>query len=397
MEPQRTSALKLYCYLLDRHWNGHGLIGPDPGIRFNYRIWRFLKSYLRFIPWNDNYYYLQAQAYWVLANWKLFSETKDERYRDVALASSDYMLTRQRTDGAWDYPNPEWKGRVATVEGVWASIGLLETYRQTGNQAVLDGVLRWYTYMIDTVGFERNGEEVAVNYFAKRKSARVPNNSITVLRFLAELADATQQEHYLEWGAGLKAFIRNVQTESGEIPYAVARLTATPAPLHFQCFQYNAYQCLSLMRYYKLTGDPEMLPVIEKVLAFLSGGLGRDGHALYACDNQVRAVTYHAAALAHTFIEAESLGIHGYKSLGSRASDYVLRLQRRNGGVIHSRGDYYLLSDRRSYPRYLAMMLYHLLQISSQLTDKSSSNDLHEIPGTDETAVMHEPPSPIDL
>jgi hypothetical protein len=324
-------------------------------------LWRFVKSYLPALPWNDTYYYLQAQGYWVLGNWALFAQTHDTCYQDIAIASSAYMLQRQRDDGAWDYPNPEWKGRIATVEGVWASIGLLETYRQTRDPAILDGVLRWYRYMIETIGFERNGDEVAVNYFAQRKSARVPNNSITVLRFLAELADATGDEHYLDHCRGLLTFIRNVQVESGEIPYAVSRSAPTPAPLHFQCYQYNAYQCLSLMKYYHLTHDTQVLPIIENVLVFLSSGVGPDGHALYACDDPYRAVTYHAAALAHTFIEAGKLDIHGYEHLAARSYDYVLSKQRPDGSFVHSRHDYHILSDQRSYPRYLAMTLYHLL------------------------------------
>ena len=113
MDQYLSAAIKLHQYLVANHWNGHGLIGPDPGIRFNYRIGRFVKGYLRNLPWNDMYYYLQAQGYWVISNWVLFNRTQAEMYRDIALRCSEYMLELQRSDGAWEYPNPEWRGRIA--------------------------------------------------------------------------------------------------------------------------------------------------------------------------------------------------------------------------------------------------------------------------------------------
>ena len=39
-------AILLHRYLVTNHWIGHTLIGPDSGIRFNYRIGRFIKSAL---------------------------------------------------------------------------------------------------------------------------------------------------------------------------------------------------------------------------------------------------------------------------------------------------------------------------------------------------------------
>src|SRR5688572_25796960 len=119
-----NAALALHGLLLNRYWHGGGLVGPDCGIRFNYRVGRFVKSYLRALPWRDSLYYLQTQAYWTLANWRLSELMNDERLQRVAVASARGMLARQRADGAWDYPNPEWHGRVANAEGSWAAIGL---------------------------------------------------------------------------------------------------------------------------------------------------------------------------------------------------------------------------------------------------------------------------------
>src|SRR3954469_24084375 len=60
-----NEARRLHAYLHSRHWDGRALTGPDAGVRVNYRVGRYVKSYLRFLPWRDDHYYLQAQAYWV--------------------------------------------------------------------------------------------------------------------------------------------------------------------------------------------------------------------------------------------------------------------------------------------------------------------------------------------
>ena len=52
----------LYRHLLEAHWNGESLTGPDPGIRFNARIGRFVKNYVPWLPWRDQLVYQQAQA-----------------------------------------------------------------------------------------------------------------------------------------------------------------------------------------------------------------------------------------------------------------------------------------------------------------------------------------------
>ncbi len=69
------AAKRLHRYLFNNHWTGHALIGPDPGIRFNYRIGRFIKSYFSSIDWKDDLYYLQGQGYWILGNWLLFTKS----------------------------------------------------------------------------------------------------------------------------------------------------------------------------------------------------------------------------------------------------------------------------------------------------------------------------------
>lgn len=371
MDRKFSAATRLHSYLVSRHWQGKRLIGPDPGIRFNYRIGRFVKSYLGARPWRDGLYYLQGQGYWVLANWRLWELTGDETYRKVAVAASDSMLDEQNEEGAWKYPNPEWAGRIATAEGTWGALGLLESYRQTGEGQFLAGALRWHGYMTTEIGFQQVGDQVSVNYFAHQpQGPRVPNNSAFLLQFLAELTGVTGDEGYLQPSAGLVRFMAAAQLESGEFPYTVEGANGRKGRAHFQCFQYNAFQCLDLMRYHELTWDADARPLIKGVLGFLRGGLDASGGAHYQCDNRHTTVTYHTAVMAAAFARARGLGIDGYQEVASRAYAHVLGRQRRDGGFDHSRGDYRFLGDRRSYPRYLSMILYHIL-----------SEDLHSNSG----------------
>ena len=186
------------------------------------------------------------------------------------------------------------------------------------------------------------------------------NNSALVLRFLAALADATGESGDLNPCAGLLTFMQRAQNSSGEFPYSLGADIAEDRP-HFQCYQYNAFQCLDLMAYYEMTGDPVAASLFLRTLKFLAAGLAADGHAPYDCGENRRQVTYHTAVLAAAFDQACRLGIGDYGPLSARAFNYLLQLQRSDGGFAYSRRDYRILQDRRSYPRYLAMILYHLL------------------------------------
>jgi hypothetical protein len=355
------AALSLHEYLVRRHWNGEALIGPDPGVRFNYRAGRFIKNYLPGSWWRDDLCYMQAQGYWVLANWDLYARTGEARYGEIAVRGSRYIVGQQRQDGAWEYPNPEWKGRVATVEGIWASLGLLETFRQTEGDRFLAPVLRWCAYLQERIGFQQVGDELAINYFAGMPGSRVPNNSADALRFFAELASVTGDWHYLEPSRGLLLFLQRAQKPSGEFPYTVDPGGRRDPRLHFQCYQYNAFESLGLMRYHELTGDVAPLPIVTALLRFLRAGVAADGHVFYDCSHAHRAVTYHAAAVGAAFARAGELNIDHCDELSNRAFGYVRRMKQRDGGYVYSTGDYRWLRDQRSYPRYLAMILHHLL------------------------------------
>jgi hypothetical protein len=367
-----SAAGRLHGYLLRRHWRGDRLVGPDTGIRFNYRIGRFVKSYSSFIPWRDDLYYLQAQGYWMLSNWRLLYLDGGSGHQEVAHRCAQSTLGAQRPDGAWDYPNPEWRGRVATYEGVWASLGLLETFRRTGDGAALEGAMRWHAFMTREIGFQEFQGTLAANYFADRTGSGVPNASTDVLRFLAELAEATGSAEYRAPGERLIGFLEKAQRPTGEFPYEISTEAGHARMEHYQCYQYNAFECLGLMRYMRLTGDERVQSLVERTLRFLASGLAPEGYARYACEHTKRRVTYHAAALAACFAEAKRIGIPGYDDLSARAYRWLLDRQREDGSFPHSSRDYGLLTDARSYPRNLAMILYHLLSAA-----QDHDRDLH--------------------
>jgi len=358
------AATRLHAYLVERHWNGQALQGPDYGIRFNARVGRFIKSYASFLPWSDDYVYTQAQHCWILANWLISDLGLADRKtcQEIAIACSEFVLSMQRCEGYWEYPNPEWKHRIATVEGNYAVMGLLETYLRTGHQPLLDGAKEWYRYVMENVGFEDQDGRLAVNYFANETGSMVPNNSASAVRTFAHLAKAANDDRFSDPCEGMVAFLRDAQLETGELPYALKGPHGKSDRIHFQCYQYNAFQFLNLADYYRLTEDWATLPVLEGLARFVSGGVLESGAACYDCRHEQPEVSYYDAALAAALSLATALELGDYRSLADRAYGRLLSQQRRDGGMaFFSRRNYGFLTDRRSYPRSQAMILYHLL------------------------------------
>ena len=353
----------LHRYVREHHLADGVIVGPDSGLRFNYRIGRFVKSYARMIPWHDDHCYLQAQGYWALANWRLEELDDTAGGADLAVAAADGSIERQRADGAWDYANPEWRGRVANAEGSWASLGLLETFRRTGDHRYLQAALRWHAYLEEHIGWRPAPGGEAVNYFGDRPGPPVPNNSALVLRLLAEFADATGDDGFLKRADAMLTFIQAAQRPSGELPYQVA-LGGEPVRLeHFQCYQYNAFQALDLGRFEQLTNDARVVPIVAGIERFLTTGVARQGTVPYACDTPHPSVTYHLAAVTAALAAGARKRSDGCAEACAVTREQLLGLQRDDGSFPHSRHDYGILSDRRSYPRNLAMILLHLLDI----------------------------------
>jgi hypothetical protein len=341
-----------------QHWNGEALEGPDSGIRFNSRIGRFVKSYSRFLPWSDRMIYFQAQAYWIKANWLLADMGNREAER-IALGCTEFVLSQQQPEGFWEYPNPEWKGRIATVEGCYGALGLLSTYERVRKQSLLHGAEKWYDFACHEIGFQGSEGDLAINYFYQKHGAKVPNNSTLALKMFAHLFGATGNHKFLSPCPGMVNWLGRVQLHTGELPYS---LEGPRARVHFLCYQYNAFELLDLLDYYRITADEHIVPIVKKLAGYLAGAVTPSGSVRFSCRRNQPEVLYYAAAVAAALSESAFHKVAPYADFASRAYEWVLEQQRKDGGFqFFSRGNYGILSDRRSYPRNLAMVLYHLL------------------------------------
>lgn len=354
------AAQRLHAYLLSRHYDRGCLRGPDAGVRFNLRAWRFLKSAFDFLPWHDDYLFIQTQGYWILSNWLLYETTGDSRYRDLALESTEATLRLQRDDGSWAYPLPERKHLIATVEGNFGAIALLASYAREPEPRFINGATRWYDFLISRIGFQDHEVGKAINYFDHPRG-KIPNNSTQAAWVFARLWKSTGEERYLEHVRDLLSFVQHVQLSSGELPYIVEGPRESRRD-HYLCYQYNAFEFLNLTMCRDLIGQSDSMAAILPGLArFLSTGVTPSGACAENCMSRSVEVDYYTAALAAALGEAARLGLGAFDDLSERCYARLLARQKSDGSFIYSAGDYGVLRDRRSYPRPMSMTLFHLL------------------------------------
>jgi hypothetical protein len=360
--PLFSAAERLHAHLLRAHVE-HGLLrGPDSGVRFNLRAWRFLKSALDFVPWQDRYVFMQSQGYWVLANWMLFEATGEPRYRELALEATEATIGLQKPEGFWAYPLPERKNLVATVEGDWGSIALLATFEREPRNDLLAGAIRWYDYVVNGIGFQKHSPGKAINYF-QRPRGKVPNNSVEAGWLFARLWKTTGGKQFLEHLDALLDFIAVAQLPTGELPYIVEG-PYEPARDHYLCFQYNAFQFLKLAWLDALRPGTRAHPILPRLAEFLSHGVLPSGASATDCSTVAGGgpeVDYYTAALAAALHEAQRFGLRDAAELSERCYARCLARQRADGSFGFSTGDYGFLRDTRSYPRPQVMTLFHLL------------------------------------
>ena len=362
LQTLKMAAVRLHAYLVKNHWQAGALTGPDSGIRWNFRIGRFAKSYGSFVHWQDTYVFFQTQGYWMLANWLMSDLFSDNRFREIAAESAHYTVAAQRPEGYWEYPPLATRvGKVATVEGNIATIGLLESYCRTAHKPFLDAAEQWHGFLIDKIGFHENDGELAIHYFDDGQDGMVPNNTTLTLWTLGAFIHATQEERYVFPCSGLLSFLAAAQKDTGEFPYVVGNAREKAHP-HFLCFQYNAFEFLDLLHYHRLTQDETVWPLLVGLSKFLSTGVLPAGPARYDCYRHRPEVPYYAAAVATALGQATQLGLGDFRAMVARSWNWVLAAQADDGGMgFFSRKNYGCLTDKRSYPRNLVMILYHLL------------------------------------
>ena len=361
-----AAALKLYDHIVTEHWDGQKIVGPDPGIRWNFRLWRYIKNYYRFISWNDDVYFLQCQGYWIVDNWWLFEITKSDKYKIIAEKCSTNIIEKQHPDGYWVHPLPEWRGRIATVEGIYASLGLLYSYQYTKDKVYLDAVLKWYNFLISKTGFIKYKDSLAVHYFADQIGGMVPNNTTLTLTFFSELYRITQDPEYLKYTEKLIRFLQYAQKNNGEFPYIYQERD------HLLCYQYNSFQFLDLAHYYKIIQDKHIWKILVNISRFLVTGVNMNGSSKYNCDHNLPETHYYTAVLGAALATANNMGIDDFSYVSDHILNRLLMFQKTNGSFGFSRRNYLMFSDDRSYPRYLSMILKHLL-IKGRLAEDQQS------------------------
>lgn len=342
--------------MLGKHWDGHTLIGPDPIGKIHWRVTRFAKSYFSWFTTEDRYIFYQGLAYWIKGNLLAYQLTQAQKYLDVARFCADYIVESQREDGAWEYPPLNFrKGKLATVEGGWASLALIDAHHVFGDEKYLQAAIQWYDFMVNVIGFTSYEDLLCINYY-QTPVGMVPNNATIALWLNAELFNITNDEKFMEYSDPQIRFLLHSQLENGELPYAF-RIRD-----HLFCYQYNSFEFMDMVHYYEITKDERVWQLLEKLAHFLSTGVLANGGCKRDCTRDNPQVNYWAAALAAAMHEAHRIGLGAhYHDLSEKGYAYVLSQQRTSGSFDFSFKDYGLLRDRRSYPRYLSMIFYHLL------------------------------------
>lgn len=353
------AAERLHAHLVKRHY-ANGLVrGPDAGVRFNLRLWRFVKSALDFVAWHDQYVFMQSQGYWILSNWMLYELTKDSAYRGIAVESTEAIQRLQQAGGFWLYPLPERRHLIATVEGNWGAAGLLATYAREPRKEFLSAALCWYDYLVGTIGFQAHDTGKAINYFDKPRG-KIPNNSVEAVWLFLRSWKATGEARFLEHVDAMLDFLAATQLSSGELPYVVDGPNEKGRQ-HYLCFQYNAFQFLKLAWAEALRPDPRTERLLSALAGFLADGVTETGSSATDCHHVLPETDYFTAVLAAALQEAKRRGSPGAGELSDLCYARLLKRQKYDGSFAYTEWDYGFLRDGRSYPRPQAMTLFHLL------------------------------------
>ncbi|HKQ57882.1 MAG TPA: hypothetical protein VJY35_08425 [Candidatus Eisenbacteria bacterium] len=355
------AALRLHAQLEFRHLHGGRIEGPDQGVRWNIRVWRFWKSYFPALSPRERHYFLQGQGYWALANWALFDLTREPRFHQRAWEATEVIDHTQRLTGAWIYPLRERRRLVATVEGDFAAIAMLEAYQRGLGDHMLEAAKRWHDFVELSIGYQDHPGGIAINYF-DRPRGLVPNNTAEWIWVLGRFATVTGDDRFLGRVPRLLGFLEAVQLPTGELPYELAGRYEKRERIHYLCYQYNAFQCMKLAWYAAAHDDKRARAIAIRLANYIAGGVTASGAVRASCHSVLPEVVYYADAVGMALHTVTRLGWADYGALADRAFAWVLTRQRADGGFPFSRGDYLVLSDRNAYPRYLAMTLYHLAE-----------------------------------
>jgi hypothetical protein len=332
-------------------------------------------------------------AYWVLANWLLYDLRQGREFFEQARAGSEAIVRLQTRDGSWPYPLRERRHLKATIEGNWASLALLESYRRIHDEPHRRAALHWQDFLLSEIGFQSYRGTLAVNYFDQPRG-NIPNNSTNTLWLLAELSElvppsetgaagrgtkappsGSPQEHPApersgadldEKIKGLLAFLHTAQRPSGEFPYILAN-PFEQEKIHYLCYQYNAFEFLDLFHFTRIRPGQGAETLLGPLTGFLETGMDPEGFARASCLSPNPRVLYYTAAVATALWKAHTIHLLPAADRSLRSLERLLDYQRSDGSFPFSERDYGFLRDERSYPRYQAMILYFLCTVAMDL------------------------------
>ena len=356
---------KLYDYLLRTHVHNGRVIGPDIGLRWNKVLFHLIKSYIHFVPWNDNYIFMQSLAYWININCRRYQTFRDSESLELIKDAAKCIVSLQRPEGHWTYPLKAWEDKIATVEGNFAALGLIDAYEITNEKVYLESATLWIDCLLKNIGFIEYGTDgLAIKYFAEDRKGAVPNNTTLTLKLLSRSKQVSISTNRVtsEEINKLAHFLACCQLNSGELPYQL-RNKSSKGRTHYQCFQYNAFEFLDLCDTIDVLELNALPSVIYGLAKFISVGVKKNGSCRFSCYKDSPQVTYHASAVGAALHEATKRDLGNYSELSSRCCNYVLSKQLKDGSMPWSENEYGILKDARRYPRNLLMTLDHLLRI----------------------------------
>lgn len=203
------------------------------------------------------------------------------RLRRAAEAGGTYLSRAVRSDGRFVYsflPKTNRKSREYNIlRHAGTTYAMLELYRQSPNEALLEAAERAIEGLLDTVrpaATPRPPGGKPALCVVERRMTKLGGAALAAVA-LAEYERATGKKRHRDTLDGLVRWIQSRQKANGEFAPHKATYPAD-RPLIFVSQYYPGEAILALMRAFALTGDESLLDAAEKGAAFLIDVRDRD-------------------------------------------------------------------------------------------------------------------------
>ncbi|MDC0527071.1 hypothetical protein OAO35_03900, partial [Euryarchaeota archaeon] len=306
------------------------------------------------------------QGYWIINNWKFFELTSRIEYARKSLETSKKLASKQSVEGCWKitHGNKKWRGVVSTVDNTFAALGLLETYKVTKSEEFLKSAEAWANYLIQNVGFHKYDYGYSIKYFSGKPSPAVPNNNTLVLWFLAELSNVTRNIEYIRFNERIIDFLEKVQKETGELPYSVES-SEVVGKEHYICFQYNAFELIDLLNFYRISPVKKLDRIIIRLSKFLLQAFDEKGASKFDCSHSFPNIFYYTSKVISALLLSKKFGFIDNVPFINNSLNLLLSNQNIDGSFPYSTNEYMFFKDKRFYPKESNFILSALLEIHS--------------------------------